>query len=51
MKLGQALTQAMDMWIRHNTDKRELSLLSLETFDWGKGTEKISVEIDKIIYG
>jgi len=51
MKLGQALTQAMDMWIRHSTDKREKSLLNLETFDWGKGTEKVSVEIDQIIYG
>ena len=51
MKLGEALTQAMDMWIRHSTDKRELSLLDLETFDWGKDTEKVSVEIDRIIYG
>jgi predicted nucleic acid binding AN1-type Zn finger protein len=51
MKLGQALTQAMEMWIRHGTDKRELSLLDIETFDWGKGTEKASVEIDKNIYG
>ena len=51
MKLGQALTQAMDMWITHGMDKRKLSLLNLETFDWGKDTEKVSVEIDRIIYG
>jgi hypothetical protein len=51
MKLGQALTQAMEIWIRQSTDKRDRSLLNLETFDWGKGTEKTSVEIDKNIYG
>ena len=51
MKLGEALTQAMDIWIRQVADKRELSILDLEAFDWGKGTEKVSVEIDKIIYG
>ncbi len=51
MKLGEALTQAMDIWIRQIADKRELSILNLEAFDWGKGTEKVSVEIDKVIYG
>lgn len=51
MKLGEALTQAMDMWVRRSTDKRELSLLDLETFAWGKDTGKASVEIDKILYG
>ena len=51
MKLGEALTQAMDIWIRQIADKPELSILNLEAFDWGKGTEKVSVEIDKVIYG
>jgi hypothetical protein len=51
MKLGQALTQAMEMWVRHGTERRELSLLEMEVFSWGEGTEKASVEIDKEIYG
>jgi hypothetical protein len=51
MKLGQALTQAMEMWISHDVNKRELSLLDIEVFSWGEGTEKTSVEIDKDIYG
>ena len=51
MKLGEALTQAMDMWIRQIADKRELSILNIEAFEWGKGTEHVSLEIDKIIYG
>ena len=51
MKLGEALTQAMDIWIKQSTDKPEGSLLDLETFDWGKDAEKVSTKIDEIIYG
>jgi len=51
MKLGEALTQAMHIWIKQSTNKPEGSLLDLETFDWGKGTEKISAKIDEIMYG
>ena len=51
MKLGEALTQAMDIWIKQSTDKPERSLLDLETFDWGKGAEKVSAKIDEIMYG
>jgi hypothetical protein len=50
-KLGEALTQAMDMWTRRGASKRKLNLLNLEVFAWGKDTENVSVEIDKIIYG
>jgi len=51
MKLGEALTQAMRIWIKQSTNKPEGSLLDLETFDWGKGAEKISAKIDEIMYG
>jgi hypothetical protein len=51
VKLGEALTQAMDMWVQEMSDKREVSVLNLEVFDWGKDTEKASVEIDKVLYG
>jgi hypothetical protein len=51
MKIGQALTQAMEMWIKLSKVRKRGSLLDLETFNWGKGTEKVSTEIDTITYG
>jgi hypothetical protein len=51
MKLGEALTQAMEMWIKLSKVRKKGSLLDLETFNWGKGTEKVSAEIDTITYG
>jgi len=51
MKLGEAITQAMEMWIRQRSIKPTGSLLEIKPFNWGKGTEKISIEIDKILYG
>ena len=50
MKLGEALTQAMELWIRQRSIKPTKSLLEIKPFDWGRGTEKSSIEIDKIIY-
>lgn len=51
LRLGEALAQAMDMWTKRRTGKQHLSLLEIEPFDWGEGTEKVSVEIDSILYG
>jgi len=51
MKLGEAVAQAMDMWTRRRTGRQHLRLLEIEPFDWGKGTEKASVEIDELLYG
>lgn len=51
MKLGEAITQAMEMWIRERSVKRKASLLDIRPFNWGEGTEKVSVEIDRILYG
>lgn len=51
MKLGDAVTQAMDMWIKQRRSKPRLNLLDLEPFDWGKGTKKVSLQIDQILYG
>lgn len=51
MKLGEALTLAMENWLKQPSPKRSLTVLDLEVFDWGPGTEKVSVEIDKILYG
>jgi len=51
MKLGEALTQAMELWIKQRGIKPKTSLLDIKTFNWGEGTEKVSTEIDKILYG
>ncbi len=51
MKLGDAMTQAMELWLRENNLKPKGKLTDLTPFHWGKGTEKTSVEIDKILYG
>ncbi len=52
-RLGSALTRAMRFWLsKKGKEKRpEKSLLELKPIDWGKGTERSSVEIDEILYG
>lgn len=56
MKLGDALTIAMKHWLQEEKAKaakqRGLRIKDLaKPFDWGKGTEKTSKEIDEILYG
>jgi hypothetical protein len=53
MKMGEALTLAMMRWLKEERRKRinPRNLLKLKPFDWGKGTEKTSKEIDEILYG
>ena len=50
MTLGQALTVAMSEWLDEELKLPKKSLLELKPFKWGKGTEKTSMEIDKIAY-
>lgn len=51
MKLGDALTQAMESWLKERREKPRAKLSNLPSTDWGPGTEKSSQEIDKILYG
>ncbi len=51
LKLGDALTQAIALWLKKDGSKPRSKLKSIDVFDWGKGTEKTSVEVDKILYG
>ncbi|MBS3075289.1 hypothetical protein J4429_02400 [Candidatus Pacearchaeota archaeon] len=55
MKLGYALSQAMRKMIEENMKKKILNkkpaLLDIKPFDFGKGTENLSENIDKIVYG
>lgn len=54
MKVGQALTLAMKDWLKKEKENKKIdpkNLLKMKPFDWGKGTEKTSKEIDEILYG
>jgi len=51
MKLGEAVTQAMEMWVSRRSAKPKARLLDIKPFNWGSGTEKLSVEIDRLLYG
>ena len=50
LKIGDSLTLAMKLWIEKNQKKPSMSILNLKPKDWGKGTERTSEEIDKILY-
>ena len=50
MKVGQALTLAMQFWIQKVEKKPKLSLIDLKPRDWGKGTERLSEESDSVLY-
>ncbi|MDE1857424.1 MAG: hypothetical protein KGH98_05120 [Candidatus Micrarchaeota archaeon] len=51
MKLGEALTQAMEMWVKEDEKRRRPKFRGMPKFDWGEGTENSSQEIDRILYG
>lgn len=51
--LGNALTMAMKLWLEHykKNRRKKRDLTELKPFDWGKGTESSSLEVDDILYG
>ncbi|MEX2017553.1 MAG: hypothetical protein WD876_03710 [Candidatus Pacearchaeota archaeon] len=51
MKIGQALTMAMMEFLNEELEIPKKSLMDMKTSNWGKGTEKTSEEIDKMLYG
>lgn len=50
LKIGNSLTLAMGLWLEKSKKKPKLSLLDLKPKDWGKGTERLSEEIDRVVY-
>jgi len=48
LNVGQAITLAMKHWLEMHEPKKRL--IDFKPTDWGKGTEKTSQEIDKILY-
>ncbi|HLD13022.1 MAG TPA: hypothetical protein VJB87_05545 [Candidatus Nanoarchaeia archaeon] len=48
--VGSALTLAMKLWIEKKEKGKMRKLSDLKPWDWGKGNERVSEEIDKILY-
>ena len=53
IRLGDALSDAMVKWIGRRKEKAgtEKRATKLKPFDWGKGTERASAEVDEVLYG
>lgn len=51
IKVGEALSKAMRESLNEKTTKKSAKiLLEIKPFDFGKGTERTSEEIDEILY-
>ncbi|MFH1649192.1 MAG: hypothetical protein ABIA93_01445 [Candidatus Woesearchaeota archaeon] len=50
LKVGGALTLAMKSWLETKKKKPAMNILDYNATSWGKGTERTSEEIDKILY-
>ncbi len=50
LSIGEALNMAILSWL-DKKKSRKLNFMDMKTESWGKGTEKTSTEIDKILYG
>ncbi|MCL4381041.1 MAG: hypothetical protein M1331_01110 [Candidatus Marsarchaeota archaeon] len=52
INLGDAISRAMEVWLNNEKTRTSKARLSdLEITNWGRGTEKSSEEIDKVVYG
>ncbi len=50
IKLGKALNLAMQEFIAKRKVRPKLNFLDLKPTDWGPGTERLSEQIDEILY-
>jgi len=52
LSLGKAITQAIRAWVNKPLPpKRRAPILDFKPVDCGPGSERTSMEIDKIVYG
>lgn len=49
MNVGAALSLAIESWLTSMKGKKD-TLSQLKPINWGKGTERLSEEIDSVIY-
>lgn len=50
MNVGEAVNQALEGWKREHQQER-ISLLDINAWNWGEGTEHLSQEVDRTLYG
>ncbi len=50
LKIGDSLTLAMKLWLERSKKKPGISILNLKPKDWGRGTERLSENIDRAVY-
>lgn len=50
LTMGNALTLAMKVWIEMKKTKPRKSILDFKPKNWGKGTERLSENIDSVLY-
>ena len=51
MRMGVAVTQAMQLFIEKDADRQAKKPGSTKPSDWRKGTDSTSKEIDSLLYG
>lgn len=51
LEVGEALTLAIQEFMKSERTNKNLSILEFEPFDWGEGTETVSEDVDAILYG
>ena len=51
MTIGTALTLAIEQWVSSLRKTRLSKLSELKPRKWGNGTERLSEEVDEILYG
>jgi hypothetical protein len=51
LKVGEALTLAIQEFMKSERKSGNLSILDFEPFDWGEGTETVSENVDMILSG
>ena len=50
LPVGKALTFAMRYWLQQRKKKSKRSILNFKAMDFGKGTERLSEQIDEALY-
>lgn len=50
LPVGKALTLAMRYWLQQRKKKSKRSILDFKARDFGKGTERLSEQIDEALY-
>jgi plasmid stability protein len=51
ISIGRAMNEAMRKWISEGSEAKKGSILDLKPARFGKGSEHLSEEIDKVLYG